>query len=395
MRVMLRVTSFCGALAAAAALVIAVWPDTGEAQRTPRLVGQPLVKAIWGPPTFNGASEFPVFKDLGVDLYQVTLNWNQIAKDAKPARPTDPRDPGYVWPAALENTIAEARRNGIDVLLLVQGGPRWSNNNHDPDWGPRNIKDYTDFLQATARKYPTVRHWMLWGEPSVRFHPLPKKDRGQRVSVKEAGQVRRYARMVDASYSLLKRRNRRNLVIAGNTFVGGDIRTREWIRHMKLPGGRPPRMDLYGHNPYGFRVPDLCDAPGSQGIADFSAIGDVAVWADRYLGKPRRKNIPVFISEFGLPNPKGDAFGYSFTAEEAADRLRRAVAIARGVPMIWGLGYWKLRDTPGAKPGDRPRVSLGLLGVDGQPKPTYQVFKQARKTRGNPPKCAPRIPRRR
>src|SRR5207248_789168 len=54
-----------------------------------------------------------------------------------------------------------------------------------------------------------------------------------------------YAQMLDASYGALKRASKRNLVIGGNTYTTGDVSTREWINYLRLPNGRPPRMDLY------------------------------------------------------------------------------------------------------------------------------------------------------
>ena len=34
-----------------------------------------FVKAFWGPDEINGVSQFPIYKELGVDLYQASLEW--------------------------------------------------------------------------------------------------------------------------------------------------------------------------------------------------------------------------------------------------------------------------------------------------------------------------------
>jgi hypothetical protein len=47
----------------------------------------------------------------------------------------------------------------------------------------------------------------------------------------------RYARMLDASYAALKRANKRNRVVGGNSFSVGKIRPQRWIRSLKLPNG--------------------------------------------------------------------------------------------------------------------------------------------------------------
>jgi hypothetical protein len=67
--------------------------------------------------------------------------------------------------------------------------------------------------------------------------------------------------MLDASYGALKRANRHNIVIGGDTWTGGEISPLNFIRAMRLPNGRRPRMDLYGHNPFTARSPNLRKQP--------------------------------------------------------------------------------------------------------------------------------------
>src|SRR3954451_1307535 len=35
-------------------------------------------KAIWGPVTLNGKSQFPIYHDLGAGIYEYTLRWPQV-----------------------------------------------------------------------------------------------------------------------------------------------------------------------------------------------------------------------------------------------------------------------------------------------------------------------------
>jgi hypothetical protein len=51
-------------------------------------------KAMWGPLEVNGASQFPVYADLGVGIYQSALGWADVAKQ-RPLNPRDPSDPAY------------------------------------------------------------------------------------------------------------------------------------------------------------------------------------------------------------------------------------------------------------------------------------------------------------
>src|SRR4051812_5199677 len=59
-------------------------------------------KAIWGPAERDGKSQFPIYKDLGVGIYQRSVSWADTAP-TKPANPTDPADPAYQWPSDLDD----------------------------------------------------------------------------------------------------------------------------------------------------------------------------------------------------------------------------------------------------------------------------------------------------
>ena len=134
------------------------------------------LKMIWGPFTMpDGTSAFPVYRELGVQVLQTQLSWATTAPQ-RPANPTNPADPAYVWPQALEQAIAEATRYHIQVAIMVKGAPGWSNGGRDPSWAPENPADYANFVAAASRRYPSVRYWMIWGEPERpgNFNPMPE-----------------------------------------------------------------------------------------------------------------------------------------------------------------------------------------------------------------------------
>ena len=93
---------------------------------------------------------------------------------------------------------------------------------------------------------------MIWGEPTRRFNfkPLIPETRDRPLTRRMKKAPHHYARILDAAYGALKRRSRRNIVIGGNSFTTGDVSPLNWIRNLRLPNGKPPRLDLYGHNPF-------------------------------------------------------------------------------------------------------------------------------------------------
>lgn len=333
-------------------------------------------KAIWGPAQVAGASQFPIYNELGVGIYQYGLNWASVAP-TRPADPADPADPAYRWPAELDYAIGEARRHGIEVSLLLNRAPGWANGGRSDIWAPRRPGAFARFAAAAAKRYPAVRHWMIWGEPSKRsrFRPLANA-MGRRLSPRQRRGPRRYARILDASYGALKRVNRRNLVVGGNTWTGGEVVPLNFIKAMRLPSGRPPRMDLYGHNPFTFRYPNLREGSIAYGHADFSDLDMLARWLDRHGYRDGRgRRLRLFLSEWTLPTDhRNHEFNFWVTRSTQARWLARAYEIARRWKRIYTLGYLGLYDDPPR--ADGREVNRGLIDASGRRKPAFNAFKE-------------------
>jgi hypothetical protein len=311
-------------------------------------------------------SQFPIYRDLGVGIYQMQIQWNQVAP-TKPSRPVDPNDAAYRWPADIDYAISEAEREGMRVAVQVLYSPSWANGGRSREWAPK-ARAFAKFLRAASRRFPSIRHWMIWGEPSraANFRPLPRF---------EARGPRRYAVLLDKAYGALKRESRRNLVIGGNTFTTGDVSPRQFIAGMRLRNGRRPRMDLYGHNPFTRRPPDLRRRPLGFGFADFSDLDTLAGWLDRYFGQPGGRPIRIFVSEFTVPTDHANyAFNFHESQAVQARWLRRALRISRRYRRIHTFGWYQLYDQPPNAQGNQ--VNWGLLDWQGQPKPAFQVFRQ-------------------
>jgi hypothetical protein len=354
-------------------VVIGLAADVSVASAAPR---QTIKKSIWGDFTYNGVSEFPIYKDLGVGLFQTGLPWVSVAA-ARPANPRDPKDPAYHWPADLDWAIGEAKKNGMKLSLLVSGTPPWANNGQASNFAPSNPKDYADFVEAASKRYPSVHHWMIWGEPSRQenWMPLAHVPWADKPTRAEGAGARRYARMLDAAYAALKSANHANIVIGGNSFLSGDIGPFSWIDNLKLPNGKPPRMDLYGHNPFGLRKPDLSLPLYGPGLADFSDLDELAKAVDKRLAKPRnKKRIRLFLSEYQLPTDHANyEFSFHLTREAQASFIKAALRITRHWSEIYSLGYHRLRDDP-PRP-DGLEVNRGLIDATGVKKPGYFAFR--------------------
>ncbi len=231
---------------------------------------------------------------------------------------------------------------------------------------------------------------MIWGEPDRKPNwatlvPTVHVTRGgtwrtntyastARLSRAQLAAPHLYARMLDASYGALKRASPRNLVIGGDTYTTGDITTQQWIENLRLPNGRRPRMDLYGHNPFCWRAPNLNDPANDpkNGVfpweVDFSDLGRLSRLVNREFGGPHHQ-VKLFLSEWMIPTGPDDELNIWTTRAVQAQWIRDAWRIVRSSPFIYALGWIHLYDDP-------PGGSMsGLLDVHGRPKPGYYAFK--------------------
>jgi hypothetical protein len=327
------------------------------------------LKAIWGPGIVGGVSRFPVYHDLGMRIYEDRLPWAQIAA-RRPRRPTDPRDPAYRWPAEVAQAVALAGRYHMRVALQIIGAPAWANGAKPWNWAPTSAYDYARFVTAAARRYPSVHLWMIWGEPSrtPNFNPLISAPPFAKLDAEQQVAPHVYARLVDTSYEALKRVDRANLVIGGMTYTTGDISTQQWIENLRLPDGRPPRMDMYGHNPFSFREPNFANPPSPDQMVDFSDLRRLEQLVQRDLGRPRHHHLKLFISEWTVPTNVDYEFSFYVDAAVQARWIEAAFRLARGWPDLYDVGWIHLYDEP-------PISSGGLLYATGAKKPGYFAWK--------------------
>lgn len=329
-----------------------------------------IKKSIWGPVERDGKSQFPIYKDLGVGLFQYTLSWAEIAP-TRPIDATNPDDPAYAWPAAVDEAIGQGGKYGIEVSLMVIGAPPWANGNQPWRNAPTDPQDFADFTAAAAKRYPGVRHWMIWSEPTKasNFQPMAE---GKATSGASKRGARKYAAILDDSYAALKAVSKRNLVIGGNSFTVGAVPPLYWVRNLKLASGKRPRMDLWGHNPFSARAPKLNNERLPAGYADFSDLDDLAERLDQYF-KGRR--LKLFLSEYSVPTDHENfEFNFHVTRKTQARWIRKALKITRTYERIYTFGYLGLYDD--ALREDGRQVERGLLTRSGARKPAYEAFRR-------------------
>ncbi len=325
----------------------------------------PALKMIWGPVVLpNGRSAFPIYHQLGVQVFQIDLNWAQAA----PTRPSDaenPNDPAYRWPSELNQVLSAAAHYGIRVCLLVQGTPPWANGGQGSGWAPTNPNDYGQFLVAASRHYRSVRYWMIWGEPnrSGNFEPMPfDSPVGPRA----------YALVLNAAYHALKQVTPKNVVIGGDTWSFGTVDPADFVRWMRLPDGKPPPMDFYGHNPFSVRFPNLAEKPYFAGLRDLNDIDTL----EAQLQRTYHRRVPLWLSEYTVSSDHTNrAFNFAVSRTQQARWLAAAYQLVDSVPYVAGLGWYDLLDEA---PTVQGQLTTGLMTWNLQPKPAFYAYQHAR-----------------
>jgi hypothetical protein len=142
---------------------------------------------------------------------------------------------------------------------------------------------------------------------------------------------------------------------------------------MRLPNGRPPRMDLNGHNPFTGRQPRT-GAPYDRWVVDFNDLPKFEAFLDRNVRRPGGGRLKLFLSEFFWPTDHANGeFAFHLDPSTQAAWLADALRIVERSPRIYTLGWYSLYDDPPLPNG--MSVNRGLLRRSGKHKPSYGAFR--------------------
>jgi hypothetical protein len=329
-------------------------------------------KCISDVPLHNGRPIFPELRRLGVRVWTTGISWADIAP-RRPKRPRSPKDPAYRWPAGFGRLLDQARAQGIEPALHVNGFPAWSNGGRTPSWAPKNPRDYANFMAAAVRRYPQVRRWAVVMEPTDARNLQPQGNR-RRPS------ARIYARILDAAYGTMHAARRNVVVIGGNVqpagFNDASVTAPDtFIRTMVLPSGRRPRLDMFGINPYTERPLDFALGHRPKRV-DFDDLDWLARELDRYW--PRR-HLRMFVAEFGWNTEhEGQGWLYVVPREKQATDLAKAYRLAATQPGVDTFCWFQLYDSPPERRGGHYfNWTSGLRTSTGEKKPSWNAFAQA------------------
>ena len=224
-----------------------------------------------------------------------------------------------------------------------------------------NPKAYADFLHAIEIRYPSLRYWMIWGEPNRVRNFMPGGKKG----------ARRYARILDTAYAELKSASPSNTVIGGN-----DLQRR---RHPEMvekhaPGkeGQTAEDELAWLHPR----PEKAEAEGRPDRLLPLVLNDIdTLWKEirrAYRGNAKRRPTKLWLSEWTIQTDHDSyVFDFHVSRAEQARRLKRGYKLARRTRYVQGMGWYQLIDYPPAP----TNPTWGLMTYAGAHKPAFAAYR--------------------
>jgi hypothetical protein len=311
-------------------------------------------------------------QEAGATVIRTTVYWYRVAP-TRPARAADPFDDAYRFDD-LDEMVRGAQQRGMEVLLTIWGTPTWAG--PAKNRLPRRLTDLTNFARALATRYsgrfagyPFVRFYTVWNEPNREIFLAPQyASNGKPVAPGN------YAKLYRAGYAGIKAGNRQALVAAGATASNGRDRRlgRRGVQETMSPGRfaellskvRPAiRFDAWAHHPY----PTTPRMKPTQKVrfpnVSLASLPTFEKALDRWF---KRRNIPVWITEYGHETKPQDPRGVSYTTQAAY--AVQALGIARRDPHVQMFIWFILKDAP-TTPWDS-----GLRTQSGVKKPAFSRF---------------------
>ncbi len=286
------------------------------------------------------ARDFTLFRELGIPTWRGSFGWDDY----------EPR-PGsfdFTW---LEQFVRLADSMGIALRPYLGYTPDWAarpgRDEHAWNDPPRRVGDWVRFAGAVATRlkpYRNLRSYEIYNEENV---PLWWE-----------GTPGEYAVVLRQGAEAIRQADPDVDILLGG-MVWPDL---EWLEESCASGHAP--FDVLPFHAY----PETW-TPDSITVENYLGPPyrfDFVPEADRLCGRR-----PIWINELGFATTPG------VSEQEQAEWWVRAFATFLSEPRVEHLGIYEIRDQRQGTPviGDAPNYHLGLLRVDGTPKPAFATVR--------------------
>lgn len=308
-------------------------------------------------------------------VLRTLVDWSKVAP-TRPAQATNSFDPAYKF-GDVDEFVRNAQQRGLEVLITLWGTPGWANGGQKPQAMPRQLADFQSFARAVASRYsgrfagyPFVRFYTIWNESNLATFLVPQFNSSGRI-VSPAN----YAKLARAGIAGVKAGNRRALVGIGETSSNGRDQRRPGLTDTVAPATfmkgvaaalRGVRFDAWAHHPYPF--------PVNQSPTQLVRYPNVTLTSMPRFEKDldvafRRKNLPVWITEYGSETRPGEPKGV--TESQQASYIPQAIAMVRKDARVQMFIWFVMQDSQGSL------WQSGIYRRDSTPKRARTPFERA------------------
>jgi hypothetical protein len=297
-------------------------------------------------------AELDAVRGANATIVRTLVEWRSIAP-TRPGSAADGFDPGYRF-ADLDEFVRNAQQRGLEVLMTIWGTPAWANGGKGPMYLPTRMADFQNFTRALATRYsgrragyPFVRFYGIWNESNLGNFLAPQFNAAGKIVSAAA-----YAKLAAAGYAGIKAGSPKALVAIGETSSNGKDKRKAGATDSVTPGtfakllaqaNKRLKFDAWAQHPY--PVP-VNQGPGQKvrypNVA-FSTLPQFERDLDKWFG---RKNIPIWITEYGNETKPGEPKGV--TEAQQAAYVPQAIAFARKDPRIPMFVWFVFRDSAGS-----------------------------------------------
>ena len=285
-------------------------------------------------------------------IVRTLVEWRSVAPK-RPGSATNSFDPAYRF-ADLDEFVRNTQQRGMEVLMTIWGTPKWANGNKGPAYLPTKMADFQNFARAVATRYngrragyPFVRFYGIWNESNLGNFLAPQFDKKGKIVSPAA-----YAKLAAAGYAGIKAGSPKALVAIGETSSNGKDKPKQGSTDSTTPGtfakmvaqaNKKLKFDAWAQHPY--------PVPVNQGPAQkvrypnvaFSTMKQFEKDLDKWFG---RKNIPVWVTEYGNETKPGEPKGV--TEAQQAAYVPQAISFAKKDPRIPMFIWFVFRDSAGS-----------------------------------------------
>ncbi len=298
-------------------------------------------------------------------VLRTLVTWADVAP-TKPRAAANPFDPAYKFDD-LDEFVRNAQARDMEVLITLWGTPKWANGGKTPNYLPTKMADFQNFAKAVAARYsgrhagyPFVRFYGIWNESNLGTFLTPQFNaRGAIVSPAA------YAKLAAAGYAGIKSASPKALVAIGETSSTGNDKKKAGtdkvapatFAQLVAKANKKLRFDAWAQHPYPFPVNMKPTQKVRWPNVTLSSLPQFETSLDTWFG---RKNIPVWITEYGHETKPGEPKGV--TEAQQAAYVTQAIGIVKADKRVPLFIWFVMQDSAGS-----PWQS-GIYRTNGAPK---------------------------